>query len=479
MSETTGAAATPALADAAAVSPARIFWASWSGWMLDGFDSGIYLFVLVPALTELLQIQGIAPTKANVAVYGGYLFTVFMLGWACSMFWGVMADRYGRVRIMCVTILLYSIFTGLCGLANSLVMFGLFRFLAGFGIGGEWAAGTPLLHESVPEKLRVRYAGWLHTATPVGNLLAALASFSVPLIGWRGMFLIGVLPALLSLYLRLQIPEPDKWKRGAQSPAARGGLGVLFRRPNARNTWAAAALMACIIFGLWSSTYWAPTLVLTKLSGEGSPLAYAQRMASFTGVFMNIGSLTACLAMPFIAIAIGKRRLTAVVFFLGAFVMNLIGYLGAATLLDSVLLFLILIPVLGFFTQRRVLPDHHLAARDVPDRAARLRVRLRVQPRADPGGRRAADRGRHDGVHRVLPDRDRFRLRDLPDRPARYRHGAGDRGQAAAGLRFSGAPLRWMLVWGRKAKALPWNRQRAVALWKPLLGKSSAPQGRS
>jgi cyanate permease len=202
----------------------------------------------------------------------------------------------------------------------------------------------------VPEALRVRYAGWLHTATPCGNLLAALASFAIPLIGWRGLFLIGVLPALLSLYLRLQIPEPAKWQRGAKTEAARGGMGALFRRPNARNTWAAAGLMACIIFGLWSSTYWAPTLVLTKLSGEGASLPYAQRMASFTGVFMNVGTLIACLAMPFIANAIGKRRTTAVVFFVGAFVMNLIGYLGAATWLDSVPLFLVLIPVLGFFT---------------------------------------------------------------------------------------------------------------------------------
>ena len=75
----------------------RAFLAAYLGWMLDGFDSAIYLYVLVPALAELLPASGIAPVKASIALYGGYLFTIFMLGWACSMFWGWLADRIGRV----------------------------------------------------------------------------------------------------------------------------------------------------------------------------------------------------------------------------------------------------------------------------------------------------------------------------------------------------------------------------------------------
>jgi len=171
----------------AAASPARVFWAAWLGWMLDGFDSAIYVFVLVPALSDLLRGQGTVPDKGHIALYGGYFFTVFMLGWTCSMFWGWLADRVGRVRVMCWTILLYSFGTALCGLAPNLLLFGLFRFLAGFGVGGEWAAGTPLLHESLPERIRVRVTGLLHTATPIGGLLAAGASFMIPVLGWRGM----------------------------------------------------------------------------------------------------------------------------------------------------------------------------------------------------------------------------------------------------------------------------------------------------
>ena len=172
----------------AAATPAekRVFWAAWSGWMLDGFDLSIYFFVLVPALKELLQLSGHEPTPANIALYGGYLFTAFMVGWASSMFWGWLADRVGRVKVLCLTILTYSVCTALCGFSTGILMFAIFRFLSGFGVGGEWAAGTPLLQESVPEHIRAKWAGWLHTAIPIGMMLAAAASLLLPIIGWRG-----------------------------------------------------------------------------------------------------------------------------------------------------------------------------------------------------------------------------------------------------------------------------------------------------
>ena len=315
--------------------------------MLDGFDVSIYLFVLVPALIELLRLEGFEPSPANIAVYGGYFFTVFMVGWACSMLWGWLADRIGRVKVMCLTILVYSVCTALCGLATSLLAFGIFRFLSGFGVGGEWAAGTPLLQESVPEKMRAKFAAWLHTAIPVGMLLAALVSLMLPVIGWRGMFLIGALPALLTIYLRLRIPESEAWRR-ARSERTR--VRDLFLRRNARNTWSAALMMSCIILGLWSSTFWVPTLVTTKLIEIGRPLAEAQRLASVSGILASIGTLIACLAMPYLASMIGSRRMTAAIFFVGAFLSNLVAYLVLAHWISDVYLFLWAIPVLGFFT---------------------------------------------------------------------------------------------------------------------------------
>ena len=148
----------------AAARPYRVFIATWAGWMLDGFDNAIYIYVIVPALTELLPKSGFVADHAHIARLGGLMFSLFMLGWACSMFWGWCADRFGRVPTMCATILIYSIFTGACGLAPGIVSFAIFRFLTGFGIGGEWAAGAPLLQESVPEHLRERLSGWLQPA---------------------------------------------------------------------------------------------------------------------------------------------------------------------------------------------------------------------------------------------------------------------------------------------------------------------------
>ena len=341
-----GIAAAPAARESSA---RKIFWITWLGWMLDSFDIGIYIFILVPALTELLKLEGMEVSRANIALYGGYLFTAFMLGWACSMFWGWLADRIGRVKVMCITILVYSVFTGLCGLATGLLSFAIFRFFAGFGVGGEWAAGTPLLQETVDEQHRVRLAGWLHTATPVGFMLGSIASFLIPVIGWRGMFFLGVLPALLTVAIRLTVHEPPKWKNAVQKPN-QTSIRDMFLGAYARNTWAAGLMLSCMILGLWSSTFWAPTLIVSRLSETGWTAAEAQRMAAWAGVLINIGTLAGCLGMPFIATWIGKRRTTAAVFFLGSLAINLLAYAGAVLWLGNIILFIALLPLLGLFT---------------------------------------------------------------------------------------------------------------------------------
>ncbi len=342
-----GVAAAP-VAKAGAVSPAKVFWATWLGWMLDGFDAAIYGYILVAALSQLLPASGIEASRANIGIYGGLLFSIFMLGWACSMVWGWAADRYGRVRMMCWTVLVYSVFTALCGLSTGIVMFAIFRFVAGFGIGGEWAAGTPLLHESVPEKTRVRLAGWLHTATPTGLFLAALVVLvGGSFLGWRGMFFIGIIPALLTVYLRFKIPEPPRARSaGARKPS----FSALFANGQAQTTWAAALLMACMIFGLWSSNFWAPTVIITKLTAAGATAAHAQRMGAVAGLITNVGTLAACLLMPWITSSLGSRRWTAVLFFLGSLLSVVASYELAIAHFDNLTLFLVLLPILGFFT---------------------------------------------------------------------------------------------------------------------------------
>jgi MFS family permease len=335
----------------AVVSPWRVFSAAWLGWMLDGFDNAIYGLVAVSALTDLLPASGLAASKGNIAEIGGLMFTIFMIGWACSMFWGWIADRYGRIPAMCATVLLYSVFTGCCGLAPGIISFAVFRFLTGFGIGGEWAAGAPLLQESVPESMRERLAGWLHTGTPIGFLLASTAALLIlPHFGWRGLFLVGCLPAFLTLWLRMGVPESPKWQERKAAMTSRPRITELFAKGQARTTWAAAGMLSCLIFGLWSSTFWIPTLVITWQRADGASLAAAQQMGSAANFIMSIGTLAACGGMPWIVRWLPRRRLSATVFFLGALICNVTAYLLIAETLKIFWLFMAVLPLLGFFT---------------------------------------------------------------------------------------------------------------------------------
>jgi MFS family permease len=119
------------------------FWAAWFGWMLDGMDSVIYALVLGPALTELLPRSGIEATPANIGYVGSLTFGVFLVGWGLSFIWGPISDRFGRTKSLAGTVLVYAVFTGAAAFAPNVWMLALFRFLAGIGVGGEWAmAGT-------------------------------------------------------------------------------------------------------------------------------------------------------------------------------------------------------------------------------------------------------------------------------------------------------------------------------------------------
>jgi len=343
--------ATQTGAPAAVGNPYRVFAATWFGWMLDGFDNAIYIYVIIPALTELLPKSGITATHAHIAQFGGLMFSVFMLGWACSMFWGWCADRYGRIPAMCLTILIYSVFTGLCGLAPGILAFGIFRFFTGFGIGGEWAAGAPLLQESVPEHLRERLSGWLHTGTPVGFLLASVAALTIlPVFGWRGLFLLGSIPALLTVWLRLGVPESRRWVEKQRANAPRPRIAELFQGTQARATWAAALMMTCLIFGLWSSTFWIPTLVITWQTGLGMPAAEAQQLGSWSGLILSFGTLAGCVGMPWIVRWIPRRKAVARVFFFGSLICNLTSYCLFVLVLKNFWLFMMTLPLLGFFT---------------------------------------------------------------------------------------------------------------------------------
>src|ERR1700693_3892397 len=192
----------------------RGFWAAWGGWTLDGMDSFVYALVLVPSLRELLPRSGIAATKANIGFYGGLLFALFLVGWGLAFLWGPVGDKFGRVRTLMLTIVWYSVFTFLSAFATSVWQLAILRLLAGVGIGGEWAMGGTFVAEEGPENRRRLGAVFIHTGYYVGFFLAALANYAIGShYGWRAMFIVGGLPALLLAWGPHGGAEPSTWKK--------------------------------------------------------------------------------------------------------------------------------------------------------------------------------------------------------------------------------------------------------------------------
>src|SRR5438067_6091719 len=191
----------------------RGFWAAWGRWALDGMDSFIYALVLTPALTELLPKSGIPATPGNVGFYGSVLFAFFLIGWGLSMVWGPIADRFGRVRTLMLTILCYSLFTFLGAIVTSVWQLAIFRLLAGIGIGGEWSMGGTFVAEEWPEDRREMGAGYMHTGYYFGFFLAAIANYFVgTTYGWRAMFALRGAPALPVGATRHAVREPSRWE---------------------------------------------------------------------------------------------------------------------------------------------------------------------------------------------------------------------------------------------------------------------------
>jgi MFS family permease len=307
----------------------RGFWAAWAGWALDGMDSFIYALVLVPALTELLPRSGIAATPPNVAYYGSVLFALFLMGWGLSMVWGPVADRFGRVRTLMLTIICYSVFTLLCGLATNVWQLAAFRVLAGAGIGGEWSMGGTFVAEVWPEDRRKMGAGYMHTGYYFGFFLAALANYYVGArYGWRWMFVLGGTPALLVMFIQYGVSESATWRQRVAEqhrPAMREAFAKLFSPTYARRTWLNSLYLLISIVGLWAGSVYVPTSVREIALREGRTIGAATRLASYGTMVLSVGTILGCVVLPPLAESLG-RRLTLGLYFLVMFLSIAIGF---------------------------------------------------------------------------------------------------------------------------------------------------------
>src|SRR5437660_7063183 len=185
--------------------------AAWLGWLFDGLDMHLYVLVAAPFVAELLGAS--SERDPRVGYYSSWIQAAFLIGWALGGgCFGRVADRLGRSRALMLTILTYAAFTGLSFFARTWWQLLVFRFLAALGIGGEWAVGASLLSETWPRRWRPWMAAVLQTGVNLGVMLASLASFLLAGYPYRSVFLVGLLPALLVLWIRRAVPEPEEWE---------------------------------------------------------------------------------------------------------------------------------------------------------------------------------------------------------------------------------------------------------------------------
>jgi MFS family permease len=289
------------------------FWAAWFGWMLDGMDSVIYALVLGPALTELLPRSGIEATPANIGYIGSLTFGLFLVGWGLSFIWGPISDKFGRTKSLAGTVLVYAVFTGAAAFAPNVWMLALFRFLAGIGVGGEWAMAGTYVAEAWPEDRRKMGAGFLQTGYYFGFFVAAALNFTIGAsLGWRAMFLCGLFPVVVAIGTLLAVKEPERWEHQHQeeraAPAKRHNpFAVIFGPRYVRRTITMSTLLTVSIIGLWAAAVYEPTAIVFLSRQAGMAPPDAAKMASYGTGLLSIGTILGCLAAPWLAERFGRR----------------------------------------------------------------------------------------------------------------------------------------------------------------------------
>ena len=271
----------------------RALLAASLGWLLDAFDVMLYALILTSVIEEL----GLTPAQ-------GGLMASLTLGASAvgGLVFGVIADKLGRTRALSLSILLYSVFTFACGLAQSLWQFAAFRVMLGLGMGGEWASGATLVSETWPEKHRGKALGIMQSCWAIGYGLAAIVvAMVLPRFGWRAVFFVGIIPALFTLWIRRNVKEPEMWSRQAGNRAPGSGN----RKFPLRIAIFLTAMNAATMFAWWGLNSWVPSYLSLEPTRGGIGLS-TETMAAFV-VAMQVGMWFGYVSFGFIADAFGRR----------------------------------------------------------------------------------------------------------------------------------------------------------------------------
>jgi MFS family permease len=314
----------------------RVLIAAELGWMLDAMDVMLYAF----ALGAIQKEFGLSSAQA------GALASVTLIASALGgIGFGILADKIGRARSLMFSILAYSIFTSLTATAGSVWELLLWRSLVGLGMGGEWSAGSVLVSESWPTKHRGKAIGLMQAGWAIGYILAALLAAAVlPMLGWRMLFLVGILPAFFTLWIRRNIREPELWQSRAHprnGSTLRPILDIL-RPPYLKRTILGSLISMVVLFAYWGLFTWMPSFLARPLELGGAGLGVVKSSAWI--IPMQIGAFLGYASFGFFADKFGRRPVFAFFLVCATILVPLYGQL----IRHEVALFL-LGPLIGFF----------------------------------------------------------------------------------------------------------------------------------
>jgi MFS family permease len=301
--------------------------AAWLGWLFDGLDMHLYTLVALPFVAELIGTTDLRDPQ--VSRNASLIQAAFLVGWALGGgFFGLIGDRLGRSRALVLTILTYALFTGLSFFAQDWWHLLIFRFLAALGIGGEWAVGASLLSETWPKRWRPWIAAVLQTAVNIGVLLAAAANFLIVgqeeiwrpwLAGFmpadwatalvearpeRFVFLVGVLPAAIVLWIRRAVPEPEEWHAAKERSAnASPPIADLFRGDVRRITWLTILVCSLSLSAHWAFAFWSLQHLRNLTDVASWTDAEKSKLVSQAFILLMVGSI----AGNFIAAVVARR----------------------------------------------------------------------------------------------------------------------------------------------------------------------------
>jgi MFS family permease len=303
---------------------------SSAGWLLDCMDQQLFGLARRPAVMELLHARpDDAAMAGTVTEYAGYATMFFMIGWALGgVVFGILGDRIGRVRTMVVSILFYSVFTGMSVFSTSVWDFSAYRLLTGLGVGGQFAVGVALVAEVLPPNVRPFALGALQSCSAAGNIIAALVGIALGNLqqahviesSWRAMFVIGALPAFLVFVIMRRLEEPEAWRKAKAEGAARkvklGSVAELFTDPRwRRNAIVGFTLAFAGVVGLWGIGYFSYDLLSSVLDktfrAQGlSESVIAGKKTMWTGItslVQNTGAFLGVYAFTYFTQRFGRR----------------------------------------------------------------------------------------------------------------------------------------------------------------------------